>query len=1359
MMTERIDKKCVLSIIVIALAILLSALAVFAGGNADADETPVPAESGPYIYESDFSSGEDKIQGIPEYWSKGRSFFSGVNVYMQNNALYLDSKTASGIQAIYFNGMTGCDYVAEADLTMLDKTDNNRWMGMAYRVDKNGDYLEFFHIAANNNITLNGYYGTSAQTGTKGWNSYKQVSGATVKTEFPAIADKVSNGQPIHYKIVVAGDELIGYIDECEVIRDKIKRAHLLDGQLAFASSNTLVKIENLKITSLAELTQDDKNESIVSDIEFPRTQSASTYIEENNYTSQTTINFGESEQKAFVTVSEAGDAHIRAFVDKNGNVGIERMDGGTGTNLLVGTVAITDISAVNVKVTVACGYARLWIDDILVGTVYVGTARNIYGVTAADGVTYTSGTLRKTNRILERMDVRSDMPSVDYGTVSPDWSALRIDRVYSDGSVARIIIGDGMISGYDPYESGEQTITVTYEWEGETFMNDFTVTVEDNPEAAALRIGIMSDVHVGANASNETAIKNALRYYKERNIDLLVLAGDIGHNYYDNMIKFEDIFESVYSDPRTAPDKVYVMGNHDTYSIEERGFKRGTEAHNKEIERVFTGTYGVNVDYGMSGVNYYKIVNGYVFVGLYVQTPIKERAAMIAKAYELPEAEGKPVFIVQHEIPIGSVYIANGTDSGAPHDFEMNDVLENYPNAIMLAGHAHNPLADERAIWQDGYTVVTYGSLFGPIVERNMYEGGTENGSFQPDLWSAKSALYMEVSAGAANITRYDFTHNEKLGKNWVIPIGADGTVDRTPYNYESRKAAAVAPEFAAGAIATAEPISESTVTITFPKAVTTYPHNDDIIQSYIIRAYDKNTDELCGVKRVITQHYLGCDLDYDSYTLRFNGLSPDIDYRFEITAVESYQKEGTPLTVETSTREFAVGDRPAEFHTDFSFPWDKNAFYSYTHVSAAPVKIGSGAAISDARSSSKIIVRDIMFDEGIVETSIAMTSRGGLINGGLFLFAADAADEQDTITALNINLESAVNSRDLKVIIYRFNGKYDTSLANVILTDYFADGAEKSALALKVEVTQGLISVFVDGKLRLTCDAATQVKPGSVGLRAHYSELSFGHLKVYRSDGGYTAPDTAELETAIARAKELSGMYETGTASTVVCGESYVPQSALTSLDELTKAIDVDLVKAYERNAVNALALINKEIAAFEKSVAIGAKHVSDEWTVTKIATCTESGLRECTCTVCGKAATEIMEKIPHAYGETSTHDATCTEKGYTYRTCNVCGGEEKLGDIAAKGHTDCEWVLVVDDGADTGERRKYCAVCEELLETEPVYVITDTKTDIKEIEVERGMSGVTIALIVVSAVEGVIIILGIALMLNKKRAKKRS
>ena len=81
---------------------------------------------------------------------------------------------------------------------------------------------------------------------------------------------------------------------------------------------------------------------------------------------------------------------------------------------------------------------------------------------------------------------------------------------------------------------------------------------------------------------------------------------------------------------------------------------------------------------------------------------------------------------------------------------------------------------------------------------------------------------------------------------------------------------------------------------------------------------------------------------------------------------------------------------------------------------------------------------------------------------------------------------------------------------------------------------------------------------------------------------------------------------------------------------------------------------------------------KHVFGEWTVTKAATCTETGVSTRICTVCGAEETLTVPALGHKFGEwTVTKAATCTETGISTRTCTVCGEAKETKDIPALGH----------------------------------------------------------------------------------------
>ena len=100
----------------------------------------------------------------------------------------------------------------------------------------------------------------------------------------------------------------------------------------------------------------------------------------------------------------------------------------------------------------------------------------------------------------------------------------------------------------------------------------------------------------------------------------------------------------------------------------------------------------------------------------------------------------------------------------------------------------------------------------------------------------------------------------------------------------------------------------------------------------------------------------------------------------------------------------------------------------------------------------------------------------------------------------------------------------------------------------------------------------------------------------------------------------------------------------------------------------------IANVAVATKDATVAIACSHTFGEWVEVKASTCTEKGLAERVCTVCGHKETKELDLAAHVYGEwTVVKEATCTEKGTEERVCE-CGHKETR-EIAAKGHVDAD------------------------------------------------------------------------------------
>lgn len=106
----------------------------------------------------------------------------------------------------------------------------------------------------------------------------------------------------------------------------------------------------------------------------------------------------------------------------------------------------------------------------------------------------------------------------------------------------------------------------------------------------------------------------------------------------------------------------------------------------------------------------------------------------------------------------------------------------------------------------------------------------------------------------------------------------------------------------------------------------------------------------------------------------------------------------------------------------------------------------------------------------------------------------------------------------------------------------------------------------------------------------------------------------------------------------------------------------------------------------------------HTWNGGTVTKQATCKESGTKHFTCTACGAAKDETIAKTnSHSWGGYKvTKNPTCTAPGTQTRTCSVCGKTE-THQINATGHSMGAWTQSkAPTCTAAGEEKRSCSKC---------------------------------------------------------------
>ena len=361
------------------------------------------------------------------------------------------------------------------------------------------------------------------------------------------------------------------------------------------------------------------------------------------------------------------------------------------------------------------------------------------------------------------------------------------------------------------------------------------------------LRVGILSDIHVTA-IGNADWFEKALRHFDAIKVDAVLITGDL--TTWNKKKEFEAVaatwFKVFPGDRRSDGahvERLFLTGNHDVDGWAYGGahYKTRAEAepesfffHREEFWReLFHEEYKPIV---------VKEVKGYTFIlrnwmsilgrehqnGLAKgckdeQTPIKSVLAELGDRLRV----GKPFFYAQHEQlddTVNATWLVKGAKWGNGQIASVTrDCLEAYPNCIAFTGHSHNSLTDERSIWQGAFTAINCscarGYAFTPPGRENGFScpDFDRNPPFEMDKFdnqSVRQGLVMEVFDDRITFQRREFTFDQVLGEDWVLPISAGGALvpaNGTPkYDFKARAAAAQAPVFAKDAKVAVERVEE---------------------------------------------------------------------------------------------------------------------------------------------------------------------------------------------------------------------------------------------------------------------------------------------------------------------------------------------------------------------------------------------------------------------------------------------------------------------------------------------------------------------------------------------------------------------
>ena len=333
------------------------------------------------------------------------------------------------------------------------------------------------------------------------------------------------------------------------------------------------------------------------------------------------------------------------------------------------------------------------------------------------------------------------------------------------------------------------------------------------------LRMGVLSDIHLQCKPGSERTFLKALRYFRSRGADAVMIAGDIANTGRIAELKMcADAWFSVFpndegEDGRKV-ERLFVLGNH---CVEAWKWGRQYTSPIKDEQARLADALGYADNRRKAWRELFheefvpiwmKSVRGFTVIGAHWEKTgegIGIEAFMKAHAKDIDPA--KPFFYVQHEHPKDTCF---GPWAWGHDDGRSTRALSAFPNAVAFSGHSHYSLTDERTVWQGAFTSCNTASLYDFSMDyalrdnapgnRFGYTGDKGRIRRMSNMQSSESrqGQFLTVYADRIVIERRDFVSDLSLGDDFVLPLPLGS---EKPCAFAPRCAARVAPEFPNGA------------------------------------------------------------------------------------------------------------------------------------------------------------------------------------------------------------------------------------------------------------------------------------------------------------------------------------------------------------------------------------------------------------------------------------------------------------------------------------------------------------------------------------------------------------------------------
>jgi len=280
--------------------------------------------------------------------------------------------------------------------------------------------------------------------------------------------------------------------------------------------------------------------------------------------------------------------------------------------------------------------------------------------------------------------------------------------------------------------------------------------TVEFKVERAKAKVGFLADTHVTTETNSCVLLKKAFELFARQQVDLVAHLGDIADaNSAKAYANYAATRAAVFTNG--LPREAFSMAFHDLVNSKAGNDWGQADAVWADIAARLGSKQPLYDTFEL---------NGFTFI-VAPEWPHKATYEKLVAETCAKVGRDKPVFLLQHRPPEGTT--VKSADFGCPDSYVRDDLntvtrpfLNKFPNLIVLSGHVHSNLRDERCIWQGDFTALSAGCL--------QRHGAPYTANAVPARTN-RNVLVMSLFDREAVFTRYDLATGASCGASWTVP------------------------------------------------------------------------------------------------------------------------------------------------------------------------------------------------------------------------------------------------------------------------------------------------------------------------------------------------------------------------------------------------------------------------------------------------------------------------------------------------------------------------------------------------------------------------------------------------------------